>query len=178
MNLESIISITGKPGLYKVVSQTKNGLIVETIPDGKRIPVYASEKVSALTDISIYTNDSDVPLVEIYEKLYKKTGGKASVSHKLSADELKNALLEIVENFDQDRVYNSDIKKMFQWFNVLIAADMLKPEKKEAKEKTTTKKATAKKAAPKKKTVTKKSATKTSGVKGGGKGATLSQKSK
>jgi hypothetical protein len=178
MNLESIISITGKPGLFKVVSQTKNGLIVEAITDGKRMPVYASEKVSALTDISIYTYEGDIPLVEVYEKLYKKTGGKASVSHKSGANELKNALQEVVEDFDQDRVYNSDLKKMFQWFNALIAADLLKPENKKTEEKKEAKKTPAKKTPAKKKSAGKKPTPKTSGAKGGAKSATPSKKGK
>ena len=178
MNLESIISVTGKPGLFKVVSQTKNGLIVESISDGKRMPVNAAEKVSALSDISVYTYEGDIPLSEVYDMLYKKTAGKASVSHKSKPEELQAALQEIVEDFDKERVYNSDLKKMFQWFNILIAADLLKPEKKEAKKDDAEKKAPVKKAAPKKKTVARKPTPKTSGVKGGGKGATLSQKSK
>ena len=178
MNLESIISVTGKPGLFKVVSQTKNGLIVETISDGKRMPVHATEKVSALSDISIYTYEGDIPLSEVYDKLYKKTAGKASVSHKSKPAELQAALQEIVKDFDQERVYNSDLKKLFQWFNALIAADLLKPEKKEVKKKGTEKKAPAKKAVTKKKSAARKPTPKTSGAKGGGKGATLSQKSK
>ena len=178
MNLESIISITGKPGLYKVVSQTKNGLIVEAIADGKRTPVHATEKVSALTDISIYTYEGDIPLLDIYEKLYKHTGGKAAVNHKAKPEELRAAMKEVVEDFDQERVYNSDLKKLFQWFNALVAADLLKPVKKEAEKKASAKKAPVKKAAPKKKAVAKKPTPKTSGAKGGGKGATLSQKSK
>ena len=134
MNLESIISITGKPGLFKVLSQTKNGLIVESILDGKRMPVYASDKVSALNDISVYTYDSDVPLNEVYEKVYKKSGGKVAIVHKASPDELRSFLKEVIEDFDQDRVYHSDLKKLFLWFNILIENDLLKPETKEEKE--------------------------------------------
>jgi len=176
MNLESIISVTGKPGLFKVVSQTKNGLIVESVADGKRTPVHASEKVSALTDISIYTYEGDIPLVEVYEKLYAKTGGKAAVSHKAKPEELKKAMEEVVKDFDQDRVYNSDLKKLFQWFNALIAADLLKPSEKDEK-KTTAKKAPAK-AAPKKKTAAKKPTPKISGMKGGSKTSTPSKHGK
>ena len=178
MNLESIISITGKPGLYKVISQAKNGLIVEAIPDGKRMPVYSSEKVSSLTDISIYTNDGDIPLVEVYEKLYKKTEGKSAIDHKSDTDQLRKFLKEVIEDFDQDRVYNSDLKKLFQWFNILVAAKLLKPETKKS-----TKKEETKKAAPTKKATTKKpqaykQASKTSGAKGGSKTATPSKKGK
>jgi len=179
MNLESIISITGKPGLYKVVSQTKNGLIVETVTDGKRLPVYSSEKVSALSDISIYTLDGDLPLVEVYEKLYAKTAGKEAINHKSTPEELRGFLQEVVKDFDQERVYNSDLKKLFQWFNILIGAKLLEPKKeKESDKKAATKKpAVAKKAVAKKPTA-KKSAPKTSGAKGGAKTATPSKKGK
>lgn len=154
MNITSIISITGKPGLHKIVSQTKNGLIAESIEDGKRFPVYASEKVSAIEDISIYTKTDDMPLVEIYQKLYKKTAGKAAIDHKAKPEELQSYLKEVVD-FDEERVYNSDLKKLFQWFNILIKADLLKEDEKEDKK---TKKAGEKKdaKAPKKATPTKK----------------------
>ena len=133
MNLESIISITGKPGLYKVLSQIKNGLIVESLIDGKRTPVHASDKVSALTDISIYTYESDIPLSDIYDKIYKKTGGKSAIDHKAKPEELRSYLKEMVEDFDQDRVYHSDLKKLFQWFNLLAENNLLKQDEKEDK---------------------------------------------
>lgn len=185
MNLESIISITGKGGLFKVLSQTKNGLIVESIEDGKRLPVYSSEKVSALNDISIYTLEGDMPLKEVYEKIYKKTAGKAAVDHKANPEELRSFLESVVKDFDQERVYNSDLKKLFQWFNLLVEKGLLVPEKKEAKPKkeatdekeTTAKKAPAKKAVAKK-PVAKKPSPKTSGAKGGAKAATPSKKGK
>ncbi len=173
MNLKSIISVTGKPGLFKVVSQTKNGLIVESITDKKRLPVYSSDKVSALEDISIYTTDGDVLLSEVYDKIFDKTEGKKAIDHKSSPEKLRNYLQEIVANFDQERVYNSDLKKLFQWFNALIDADLLKPakEKKETKPKVAKPKTT-------KKPVAKKTTPKTSGAKGGAKTATPSKKGK
>jgi len=108
MNLESIISITGKPGLFKVVSQTKNGLIVESIVEKKRIPVYASEKVSALNDISLYTLDGDMPLAEVFEKIYKSTSGKETIDHKSKPEDLRKFVESVIANFDQERVYNSE----------------------------------------------------------------------
>jgi len=167
MNLKSIISITGKPGLFKVISQTKNGLVVEAIGDGKRIPVYASDKVSALEDISIYTINDDLPLVEVYEKIYAATKGKEAIAHNSKPEELRTYLEEILPEFDQDRVYNSDLKKLFQWFNLLINADLLKPEEKEEKkEKAPAKKAATKKTTTKKTTTKKPVAKKTAGAKG------------
>ena len=179
MSLERIISITGKPGLYKIISQIKNGLIVESVTEGKRLPVYASEKVSALSDISIYTYTGDVPLLEVYEKMAKKTGGKAAVDHKADAAELRAFLQSVIDDFDQDRVYHSDLKKLFQWFNILAENNLLKEEKEKKEEgKEKTKKAPAKAAAKKPAAAKGKSTPKTSGAKGGAKAATPMKKGK
>jgi hypothetical protein len=167
MNLKSIISITGKPGLYSVVSQTKNGLIVESVGENKRLPVYASDKVSALEDISIYTTKEDMPLAEVYTKVFEFTKGKAAIDHKAKPEELRTYLAGIVD-FDQERVYNSDLKKLFQWFNLLVGAGLLKPEVKEEKKAAKAegdKKAPAKKIAAKKTTTAKKPAAKTAAAK-------------
>jgi hypothetical protein len=150
MAVSGIISVSGKPGLYKVISQTKNGLIAESLIDAKRMPVYASQKVSALEEISIYTYEDDIPLTEVFDKLYEKTAGKKALDHKSDPEELRTFLASVVENFDQERVYNSDLKKLFQWFNLLVDKGLLKPEEKEkekgegeAKEKPKAKKAPA-----------------------------------
>lgn len=181
MDLKSIISITGKSGLHKVISQTKNGIIAESIIDAKRFPVYASEKVSAIEDISIYTTTKDVPLTEVFEKLVKKTEGKVALDHNSKPEELKKYLKEIVD-FDEERVYNSDLKKMFQWFNILINAGLLKLEVKKEKKtaaKDGEKVADKKKAAPKtvaKKTTITKAAPKPSKAKGGAKTITSAKR--
>jgi DNA primase len=169
MNLESIISVTGKPGLFKVLSQIKNGLIVESIVDGKKTPIHATDKVSALSDISIYTNDGDMPLAEIYEVIFKKTEGESAVDHKAKAAELKSFMMSVVPNYDEDRVYNSDLKKLFQWFNMLVEKGLLVPssEDEATKEADKTAATPTKKAAPKK-PVAKKAAPKTIAAKGGG----------
>ncbi|PCJ24250.1 MAG: hypothetical protein COA97_10170 [Flavobacteriales bacterium] len=176
MNLESIISITGKPGLFKVLSQIKNGLIVESILDGKRMPVHATDKVSALSDISIYTQDSDIPLADIYDKIHKKTGGKAAVDHKSKPEELRSYIKDIVEDYDQDRVYNSDLKKLFQWFNLLAEKGLLKPDEKEAKDGDDKKVVKPKAKAPVKKRIAKPQNIKTSSAKGGGQTSMPSKK--
>lgn len=128
MNLAGIIAISGKPGLYKVIAQGKNTIIVESIEDKKRVPAYATDRISALDDISIYTLDDDKPLREIFTDIYKKENGGATISHKEDAKKMHAFLLEILPNFDQDRVYPSDIKKLFQWYNLLHKAGELKLE--------------------------------------------------
>jgi len=177
MNLESIISVTGKPGLYKVISQIKNGLIVESILEKKRMPIHATDKVSALSDISIYTNDGDKPLGEIYEVIYKKTAGKAAVNHKAKPEELRAYMKEVMPDYDEDRVYNSDLKKLFQWFNLLAEKGLLVPEKEEKGDKKEATKTAAKpkKAAPKK-PVTKRATPKVRAAKGGGQTSMPSKK--
>lgn len=176
MNLESIISVTGKSGLFKVISQIKNGLIVESIVEKKRMPVHASDKVSALSDISIYTYEGDVPLSEIYDKLYKKTAGKSAIDHKAKPEELRSSLKEIVEDFDQERVYHSDLKKLFQWFNLLVENGLLKPSEKELKKKEDGKNDVKPKKAAPKKPVAKNVVPKTRAAKGGGKTSMPSKK--
>jgi hypothetical protein len=131
MNLTGIISIAGKPGLFKVVAQGKNNLIVESLEDGKKIPAYTSDRVSALEDISIYTYDEDASLVSIFDAIYTKQNGELAPSHKEDKNVLINYLLEILPNYDQERVYFSDIKKIFQWYNLLHSSGNISMEEKE-----------------------------------------------
>lgn len=119
MNLSGIISISGRPGLYSVVAQGKNNVIVQSLSDDKRFPAYASDRISALEDISIYTYEGDVPLREVYTKIYEKENGKETISHKESANKLTAYLEEILPDYDRERVYPSDVKKLFQWYNLL-----------------------------------------------------------
>ena len=160
MNLTGIIAISGRPGLYKVIAQGKNNIIVESLIDNKRFPAYATDKISALDDISIYTYDEDAPLKDLLTAIYKKEDGKMCPSHKESLTVLQNYLLELLPNYDQERVYSSDVKKMFQWYNLLHKSGNLKMEEEateviekveeETQSETAIKKPTAKKvAAPK-----------------------------
>lgn len=137
MDLSGVISISGKPGLFKVVAQSKNNIIVESLIDNKRIPAYSTDRISALEDISIYTYEEDVPLKQVYTSLAKKEDCKAGPSHKESLNTLSSYLEEILPDYDQDRVYPSDIKKLFQWYNILQKAGLisLEEEKKEEEEK-------------------------------------------
>ncbi|PDP67756.1 DUF5606 family protein [Prevotella intermedia] len=134
--LETILSIAGKPGLYKLVSRAKMNLIVETIDEKKkRMPTFATDRVTSLSDISMFTEGEDVPLYEVLVKVREKEGGKiASLDwRKASAKQLQDYFAEVLPDFDRDRVHNSDIKKLLQWYDILINAgisnfeEILKP---------------------------------------------------
>lgn len=125
MDLSGIISIAGKPGLFKVIAQGKNSVIVESLVNGKRIPAYSTDKISALEEISIYTLESDVPLADVFASLIKKFEGKEGLSHKDDVINLQEVLFEVLPDYDEDRVYPSDIKKLFQWYNLLVNAGVV-----------------------------------------------------
>ena len=122
--LKDILSITGKPGLYKLVSRGNNMLIVESLLDGKRMPTYARDKIVSLGEISMYTMGDDIALSEVLTKLGEKEGLKvASIDpKKADNDELRDFFGEVLPDFDRDRVYPSDIRKLVQWYNILIGA--------------------------------------------------------
>jgi hypothetical protein len=120
--LKEILSITGKPGLYKMVSQGKNMLIVESLIDGKRIPTYSRDKVVSLGDIAIYTNKEEVTLGSVFESIFKKeNGASCPVDSKADNQKLRNYMEEVLPDFDRDRVYPSDMRKLFSWYNILIS---------------------------------------------------------
>lgn len=119
MELKKILAITGKPGLFKLVAQSRTGVIVEGLDDGKRIPVMASQNVSTLGDISIFTDEGELPLADIFRKIFTKEEGKAALSHKESGATILAYFQEIVPNYDRERVYPSDMKKVLQWYNAL-----------------------------------------------------------
>ena len=126
MNLTGIIAISGRPGLYKVIAQGKNNVIVESLVDRKRFPAYSSDRISALDDISVYTYEVEIPLKEIFKAIYEKESGGETISHKDTDSKLIAYILEVLPNYDQERVYISDIKKVFQWYNLLYKAGELK----------------------------------------------------
>lgn len=126
MELKEILAISGQPGLYKYVAQSTRGVIVESLVDGRRINASASSKVSALTEISMYTEGDDIPLADVFTRIYAHTGGKEAISHKESPEKLRAAFAEAIPEFDRDRVHASDIKKCFAWFNTLVAAGFTK----------------------------------------------------
>lgn len=160
MDLSQIVSVSGYGGLFKVISQIKNGIIVESLDDQKRMPVYASQKVVALDDISIYTYSEDVPLRDVLLTIQDKMKGASAPEGKASNDELKAFMEKVMPEYDQDRVYTSDIKKLAKWYNILNEKGLItkeeeekeKKEEKPAKEKAPAadkKKAAAKTAKPK-----------------------------
>lgn len=121
--LKTIMSVSGKSGLYQLVSHGKNVLIIESLADKKRIPAYAKDKVISLGDIAIYTESAEVPLHEVLTSLKEKeNGAKASIKPNASPDELRKYLGEFLPDFDRERVYPSDIKKLVSWYNILIEA--------------------------------------------------------
>ena len=134
MDLSGILSIAGYPGLFKMISQMKTGLVVESLLDGKRMPAYSTQKILALEDISIYTDEDDVPLADVFAKLFEKTSGKTALDpKKATIKELSEFLASVLPNYDRDRVYNSDLKKLFQWYNLLAEKGLLKQKEEEKK---------------------------------------------
>lgn len=123
--LKEILSVTGKPGLFKLVSQGKNMLIVESLIDGKRIPAYTKDKVVSLGDIAIFTETTEVPLGQVLEALKtKENGAVCSIDPKADNDKLRKFMGEILPDYDRDRVYPSDIRKLLSWYNILINAQI------------------------------------------------------
>ena len=136
--LKGILAISGHSGLFKMVSNSKNALIVESLVDKKRMPAYATSKISALEDIAIFTDEGDVQLAEVFKNIKEKENGGKAISHKSSGNELKAYMSEILPNYDEDRVYVSDMKKIFQWYNLLQENGLLEElDKEEEKENTT-----------------------------------------
>ncbi len=143
MQLEKIISISGKPGLFKLISQLKNGFIIEDITTRKKTSISNSSQVSLLDNISMFTFDKEVPLFEVFENVAKNEGFKETISHKSSDAELRAFMEKSLPNYDTERVYVSDIKKLAQWYNLLHKAGYISPEsfvKAEEKEETATEK--------------------------------------
>ena len=119
MELKDFISVAGKSGLHTIVGKSKNNVIVESLKDKKRFPIFNTNKISALSDISIYTYDEEILLSEVFDRIQKKYQKDAAISHLEKGDELRKVFEELIPNYDQEQVYNSDIKKVFQWYNIL-----------------------------------------------------------
>ncbi|AQS93528.1 MULTISPECIES: DUF5606 family protein [Polaribacter] len=124
MEFNKIIAVTGKAGLYQVVSQSKNAIIVASLTDNKRIAINATQNVSLLENIAIYTYEEDIPLLQVFKAMFEKTEGKEAISHKESGKKLEAFFAEVLPDYDAERVYTSNIKKVIQWFNLLVKAGM------------------------------------------------------
>jgi len=123
--LKDILSISGYGGLFKFISQGRTGIIVESLEDKKRMNASSTVKISALEDIAIFTDTEDLPLKDVFKAISEKENGGEAIHHKSSADELKNYFIEVLPDYDRDRVYVSDIKKVLNWYNLLRKFEML-----------------------------------------------------
>lgn len=137
IDLTGIIAITGQPGLYKIVAQSKNGIIVEGLSDKKRVNVYASTKVSTLSDISMFTTGDDKPIEEILSAVFDKENGGPAIDNKADDKAIAAYFAAVVPDYDKDRVYVSNMRKLFSWYNVMQSTGNLKKkeENKETEEK-------------------------------------------
>lgn len=125
MELKEILAVSGTPGLYRYVAQGNGGIIVESLADGRRTMVGGTTKVSALGDIAIFTTSSEVPLGDLFQTIYDRQSGQSvAVTSKSSPDELRTFISSVLPDYDTERVHQSDIKKIAQWYNLLIAAGM------------------------------------------------------
>ncbi|MDC0380461.1 DUF5606 domain-containing protein [Flavobacteriaceae bacterium] len=122
MTLDKILAITNKPGLFKLVNPSRSGYIVESLLDNKRTFIKIDKTQSLLSDISMYTLEGEVPLSDVFDKIFnKENGNETSISPNASKDDLEEYLFSILPNYDEDRVYPSDIKKLLRWYNLLLS---------------------------------------------------------
>ncbi|WP_378187155.1 DUF5606 domain-containing protein [Aquimarina sp. W85] len=119
MSLDKILAISGKPGLYELKAQTRTGFVAESLADGKRLTVNMRNNVSVLSEIAIYTTTEEVPLRDIFKNIQEKENGGQAINHKESKAKLESYFGEVLPNYDEERVYPSDIKKVLQWYNIL-----------------------------------------------------------
>ena len=136
MDLKKILAVSGRPGLYQLIAQSPRGIISESLIDGKRVTLFSHERISTLEEISIFTLESDMRLKDVLRILFEKLEGKQAISHKASANELRNFMEEMVPNYDAERVYNSDIQKLVHWYNILLEKNLIdnEPDEEELQE--------------------------------------------
>lgn len=125
MDFQKILTINGKPGLFRLLNSNSASIIVESLIDGKRMPVHAAHKISSLEDISIYTMTEDVPLSDIFTKIQEKENGGNCLEASASDADRRAYMLEIMPEYDAERVYNSDLKKLFRWYNTLNELNLI-----------------------------------------------------
>lgn len=120
MEFDKILSVSGKPGLYELITQTRSGVLAQSLVDGKKIQVNLRNNISILSEISIFTYSGEESLLDVFKAIHKETNGENSIDHKSSKKELEAYFRNILPEYDEDRVYQSDIKKVIQWYNILI----------------------------------------------------------
>ncbi len=125
MDLSKILSISGKGGLFRIVSQAKNAVIVESLLDGKRQPAFSHDKISSLEEISVFSTGDDIPLKEIFRSIFVRLEGKPAPDHRNDSKALKTFFQDIVPEYDKERVYVSDMKKMVGWYNLLLSHQLI-----------------------------------------------------
>jgi hypothetical protein len=125
MDLKKILSIAGKPGLYKLVAQSKNGLIIESLLDGKRMNAFMNEKISSLEEISLFSHDEDVALNVVFRNMYNLTNGQKAIDKKADDSAVKAFFEQIVPDYDKERVYVSNMRKVIGWYNLLVEKGIL-----------------------------------------------------
>lgn len=128
MDLKDLMAISGYPGLYKFISQGRNAIIIESLEDKKRMSVYSTSKVSTLEEIAVFTDSEELPLSDVFKRMYSHSDGKEVLSHKSPNDQIKKFFEEVLPEYDRERVYVSDMKKIIHWYNLLVKYDMMHPE--------------------------------------------------
>ena len=122
MEFKDILAISGQPGLFRYVAQSRNGFIVESLLDGKRMNAAASSRISALAEISMFTEGEDIALADVFTNIWNYTEGKEAISHKESAERIQEEFAKVLPEYDRERVHVSDMKKCFAWYNILVKA--------------------------------------------------------
>jgi hypothetical protein len=134
MDLKDLMAISGYPGLFRFVSQGRNAIIVESLEDKKRMSVYSTSKVNTLEEIAIFTESEEIPLADVFKRMFQYSGGKEALDHKSPNDAIKKYFEAVLPEYDRERVYVSDMKKVINWYNLLLGFDLLKPEEPEKPE--------------------------------------------
>ena len=126
MELKDLMAISGYPGLYRFISQGRNAVIVESLEDKKRMSAYSTSRIITLEEIAVFTESEELPLAEVLKRMYRHSDGKEAVSHKSQPDEIRRYFETVLPEYDRDRVYVSDMKKIIQWYNLLLKHGLLK----------------------------------------------------
>jgi hypothetical protein len=136
MELKKILSVSGRPGLYQLIAQSSRGIVSESLLDGKRVTLFSHERISTLEEISIFTHENDMRLKDVLRIIFEKLEGKPAISHKSSGNELRTFMKQMLPDYDAERVYNSDIQKLVNWYNLLLEKNLIdnEPDEEEPQE--------------------------------------------